>query len=207
MGLMKKYFNNTRKPEGKLGKMMVSSMNGASHARLAAWGIEHIGTAPIAAALDIGCGGGANVGRLLRFSDTVCGVDYSDISVQKSEQVNAQAVAAGRCRIIKANANRLPFEQAQFDLVTAFETVYFWEDIDRAFSEVNRVLKKGGVFAITNESTGTDKTSVKFAEMIDGMTLYTAAHLKQILERAGFKNICAYTHSEHPWLCVTGEKE
>ena len=206
MGLMKKYFNNTRKPEGKLGEMMVASMNGTSHARLAAWGLEHIGTAPIAAALDVGCGGGANIGRLLCFSDTVCGVDYSDISVQKSKEVNANAVDAGKCRIIKANANRLPFEDEQFDLVTAFETVYFWEDIDRAFSEVNRVLKKGGTFAITNESTGEDKTSRKFAEIIEGMNLYTAPQLKQLMEQAGFQNICVYAHSAHPWICVTGEK-
>ena len=35
MGLIKKYFNNTRKPEGKLGEMMVTSMNGTSHAKRA----------------------------------------------------------------------------------------------------------------------------------------------------------------------------
>ncbi len=206
MGLMKKYFNNTRKPEGKLGELMVASMNGTSHAKLAAWGFEHIGTAPIAAALDVGCGGGANVGRLLAFSDTVCGVDYSEVSVEKSRQVNAKEIAAGRCEIRKADAANLPFEDNKFDLVTAFETVYFWKEIDRAFSEMYRVLKPGGIFAITNESTGTDKTSAKFATIIDGMHLYKAEQLKQLMERAGFQTICVYTHSDRPWLCVTGEK-
>ena len=42
MSLLKQFFNNTRKPEGKLGKMMVNSMNSASHALLAKWGFGFI---------------------------------------------------------------------------------------------------------------------------------------------------------------------
>ena len=35
MGLLSKIFNNTRKPEGFWGKMMVAGMNGGSHAEMA----------------------------------------------------------------------------------------------------------------------------------------------------------------------------
>lgn len=41
MGLYKKFVNQTRKPEGFLGKMMVSGMNGG-HAKLADWGMAHL---------------------------------------------------------------------------------------------------------------------------------------------------------------------
>ena len=41
MGLIKKYFSNTRKPDGILGKMMVSGMNKA-HAGVSDWGIRHL---------------------------------------------------------------------------------------------------------------------------------------------------------------------
>ena len=41
MGLTKKYFSNTRKPDGILGKMMVSGMNKA-HAGVSDWGIRHL---------------------------------------------------------------------------------------------------------------------------------------------------------------------
>ena len=40
----------------------------------------------------------------------------------------------------------LPYETGKFDLVTAFETVYFWPDLKQSFSEVFRVLKPGGMF-------------------------------------------------------------
>lgn len=36
----------------------------------------------------------------------------------------------------------LPFANETFDLATAFETIYFWSDIDQSFSQIYRVLKK-----------------------------------------------------------------
>ena len=38
-----------------------------------------------------------------------------------------------------------------FDVVTAFETIYFWPDIEHCFNEVKKVLKPGGQFVIVNE--------------------------------------------------------
>ena len=46
MGLIKKYFSNTRKPDGILGKMMVSGMNKA-HAGVSDWGIRHLSSIPV----------------------------------------------------------------------------------------------------------------------------------------------------------------
>ena len=42
MGLLSKIFSNTRKPEGFFGRLMVSGMNGGSHAAMAKWGLEII---------------------------------------------------------------------------------------------------------------------------------------------------------------------
>ena len=38
MGFLKKFFGQTRKPEGALGKLMLSTMN-SGHAKLADWGL------------------------------------------------------------------------------------------------------------------------------------------------------------------------
>ena len=206
MGIMKKFFSQTKKLEGFLGKMMVNGMNGASHSALADWGFGFIKKEKAALSLDCGCGGGANVKRLLERSEKAYGVDYSEVSVQKSRQTNAGAVSGGRCEIIRGDVCSLPFENESFDLVTAFETVYFWQNIGKAFSEIYRVLKNGGVFAITNESTGTDKTSVKFSQIIDGMNLYTGDDLKALLEKAGFTAIEIHSHPDKPWLNVTAKK-
>ena len=67
-------------------------------------------------------------------------------------------------------------------------------------------MKSEGVFAITNESTGTDKTSVKFSQIIDGMNLYTGEKLKALLENAGFTEVEIHSRPDRPWLNVTAKK-
>ena len=60
MGIWKAFFNNTRKPEGLLGKCMVGSMNYA-HAALADWGLSHLPETGPAKIAELGCGGGRNI--------------------------------------------------------------------------------------------------------------------------------------------------
>ena len=53
MGLFKNYVNQTRKPEGFLGKMMIKGMN-SGHAKMADWGMHHLKTIAPAEIIDIG---------------------------------------------------------------------------------------------------------------------------------------------------------
>ncbi len=46
----------------------------------------------------------------------------------------------------QASVAELPFKAEQFEVVTAFETVYFWPELTQNFREVYRVLKPGGDF-------------------------------------------------------------
>ena len=118
------FFENTRKPAGLGGKMMVFLMN-LGHRGLSRWGFQFLDLSADAAALDCGCGGGANLKRLLKScpKGRVTGVDYSEISVGKSRVLNQEAVAAGRCQVLQASVMNLPFAPGTFNAVTAFETV------------------------------------------------------------------------------------
>ena len=209
MGLMSKIFGNTRNPEGFFGKLMVNGMNGGSHEKLAKWGLEHIHFPADARVLDCGCGGGANIARMLRLVQhgEVCGLDYSEISVEKSKQLNGAAIEAGKCEIVQASVADIPFEDGRFDAVTAFETVYFWPSIGDCFKEVCRVLRDGGTFMIVNESNGRNDKSLKWTKIIDGMTIYTGKQLKQLLEDSGFTDVTVNDDHENDRLCVTARKK
>lgn len=78
---------HTRRPDGFLGRMMLRGMNNG-HAPLTRWGAAHIEWQPQWCVLDIGCGGGATLLRLLeRCPDgMVCGVDASPESVEFSRR-------------------------------------------------------------------------------------------------------------------------
>ena len=147
------FFENTRKPEGFGGKLMVAMMN-VGHSAVARWGLQFLNAAPDAKVLDCGCGGGANMKRLLKKcpQGIVKGIDYSPVSVEKSKKVNEAAIAEGRCTVLQGSVADMIFADDWFDAVTAFETVYFWPDLTRCFREVYRVLKVGGTFLICNES-------------------------------------------------------
>ena len=175
------------RPEGEDGKRLLERMNGGHHEDLALWGLSQVEIATEACVLDIGCGGGANIERLLERAPLgrVCGLDYSPLSVQVSREFNAAAIEAGRCEVLEGDSSALPFEDGSFDLVTAFETVYYW-NIAAAFREVARVLRPGGAFLICNEDDGHDPDMVEFAKLVPNMTMHTPEALTIALEAAGF---------------------
>jgi len=207
MGLFKKFVSQTRKPEGFLGKLMVGSMNGG-HAKLADWGMSHLDGIKATCIAELGCGGGRNAAELLkRFPQAkLTAMDYSEVSVQKATETNKTCIATGRCAVLQGNVASLPFADEAFDLATAFETVYFWPDLEKCFAEVCRVLKPDGTFMICNESDGTDETSLKFEKIIDGMKCYTAEQLKFALKAAGFSEVRTDHHSSNPWITVLAKK-
>ena len=199
------FFENTRKPVGLGGKIMVAMMN-FGHSAMAEWGLHFLQPAPDAMVLDCGCGGGANIKKLLKLcpKGRVQGIDYSAVSVEKARKVNAGAIAAGQCTVQQASVAELPFEAEQFDVVTAFETVYFWPELAQNFREVYRVLKPGGTLLICNESNGDTDKDKKWTEIIGGMTIYKDAELKTYLEQAGFHDV--QIHKKKSWLCITAWK-
>lgn len=199
------FFENTRKPEGLGGRIMLTMMN-LGHSAMTRWGLRFWTPAPDAKVLDCGCGGGAGIRKLLKKcpKGIVKGIDYSPVSVAEAKRHNKAAIAVGRCAVLQGSVADMIFAKDWFDAVTAFETVYFWPDLPRCFREVRRVLKPGGVFLICNESSGDTDRDRKWTEIIPGMTVYPDARLKTALEQAGFHEV--QIHKRKDWLCVTARK-
>ena len=207
MGLFRKFVSQTRKPEGFLGKMMVNGMNGG-HAKMADWGMEHLKSIEPEEIVDLGCGGGRNAGELLKRYPLakVTAIDYSEISVKKAAAYNAEEIGTGRCKVEQGDVSALTFSEETFNLATAFETIYFWPGLEKCFAQVAKVLKPGGLFMIVNESDGTDKTSLKYEKIIDGMKCYTVGEIEDALKSSGFSEVKADHHKTKPWITVIAKK-
>ena len=202
-----KFFSMTRKPEGKMGELMVRSMN-LGHAKVSDWGLSLLSGITPHEMLDAGCGGGRNAAKLLeKYPDAkLTALDYSPVSVEKTREFNHDAVIAGRCAVVEGSVAKLDFEDERFDLVTAFETVYFWPDLTDCFTEICRVLKPSGTFLIVNESDGENAASRKWAEIIDGMRCYTEQQLTGALNATGFSEVKAARCAGKPWLSILATK-
>ncbi len=207
MGLFKKFVSQTRKPDGFLGKMMLSSMN-SGHAKLADWGFTHLPEMTPESAVDLGCGGGRNAGELLKMFPKVhvTAIDYSELSVEKAKDCNKAMITAGRCEVLQGDVSDLQLPAGAFDLAAAFETVYFWPGLEQCFFQVARVLKPGGYFLICNESDGTDPTSLKFEKIIDGMKNYRVEEIEAALRAAGFIDVKSDHHPSKPWIAVLARR-
>ena len=199
------FYQNASKPVGDDGKSILDRMN-RSHASMAAWGQSHVNFEKNSHVLDIGCGGGANLAVFLKKcpDGIITGIDYSDVSVEESIKYNQNAYDEGRCRVLKGDVTDLRFDDESFDVVTAFETVYFWPNIKDAFKQVYRVLKKGGTFLICNETDDTSDDT--YTKIIKGMTIYSKQKLKEISEDVGFLNVQVFAHEYEKWVCVTSSK-
>ena len=198
--MLNQFFKNTRKPQGVLGKMMLKIMN-AGHAKMAAWGFTYLILSDSAHILDVGCGGGANIAKMLKDvpGSVVDGLDYSEESVAFSRKTNAAHLGT-RCAIHQGDVASLPYPDQALDYVTAFETIYFWPNLNVAFKEIKRVLKPGGIFFICCESDDSDDTT--WTDRIEGMTIHRGDDLKERLLNVGYQKVGVHRNKKG-WMCLT----
>ncbi|MDD7353484.1 MAG: methyltransferase domain-containing protein, partial [Peptoniphilaceae bacterium] len=118
--------------------------------------------------------------------------------------LNKDAIKAGRCKIIEGNVQKIPFKDKSVDIVTAFETIYFWNNIEDCFKEVYRVLKDDGQFLICNEGAFREQKNIKkWADMLN-FEVYSPEYLTRILSQIGF--ICEYHLDKKRQLAFIAKK-
>lgn len=208
-------FINARNPQGELGDKLLDWM-GENHENLARWGVSHLDIGKDDVILDIGCGSGVNVSRFLEMTENeVYGIDYSELAVERSVRLNQKAISEKRCEIVEGSVSQLPFKDNTFDIVTGFETVYFWPDIVNDLKEVRRVLKDDGIIFICNEAIPKegDERQKELMEFLD-MNIYSEDELDEYLRQAGFSDVLSFlkegpdsvTDEYVTWLCVIARK-
>jgi ubiquinone/menaquinone biosynthesis C-methylase UbiE len=90
-------------------------------------------------------------------------------------------------QIIQAIGEKLPFRSNIFDVVTAASVVDHMDDFNLFLRECDRVLRDGGILAITLASPFYDGLAVKFRVKEDDHKFhFTERKLREALEKEGF---------------------
>ena len=194
------------KPHGDEGIETINRMN-ENHKDISEFAFECVNVNASDEILDIGCGGGVNIEKFLKLTEgNVDGLDYSEVSVAESVKRNRNAVDNGSCKVIQANVSAMPIDDESYDLVSAFETIYFWPDIENTFKEVLRIIKPNGHFMIAQGTDGNHPDDKKWLNTVEGMSLYTAPELEKYLLNAGFSGVNVFKKENDYILVVIAEK-
>lgn len=96
--------------------------------------------------LDIGCGTGLSTRTLADFGALAIGCDHDPLMIRAAFEEESRGTSYSR-----GAAEQIPFADDQFDAVTCFSS-FHWFNQARALTEIRRVLRPGGLLAISNKS-------------------------------------------------------
>ncbi len=97
-----------------------------------------------AQALEYGCGPGSAAFSLAAQGASVTGIDLSPVAIDLASSAAQEQVPDGDLRFLVMDAERLEFDDDRFDLVCGSGILHHL-DLDRAYAELARVLRPGGV--------------------------------------------------------------
>ena len=118
--------------------------------------------------LELGCGVGKLWIKNQDFIDENSEIILSDFSpnMLKCAKNNLENLDC-KFKYKKINAEDIPYDDESFDVVIAEHMLYFVTDIEKALSEIKRVLKPNGIFYVTTNSCNSMIELNKLAEKFD----------------------------------------
>ena len=94
--------------------------------------------------LDIGCGNGKMLGYLQKKTEAfIHGFDYSEKAI-----ATAKALYPVNTEFKEGIIGETEYAEAQFDVITSMDTMYFAKDMTAFLAQVKHWLKPGGVFFV-----------------------------------------------------------
>ena len=160
------------------------------HARLGEWIDGTIGRR----VLELGCGSGRYVGMLACLGFEVNGVDPFDFpSWDRLRRFQNVKLRTG------VRAEHLPFEDGSFDYVCCLGALLYFDDPEKALSEMHRVLKPGGR-AVLRSVNRTNLYTRRTGRSLDPVAknLYSLDEMLALTVAAGFEPVEAFQFGYYP---------
>jgi ubiquinone/menaquinone biosynthesis C-methylase UbiE len=187
-----------RKPTGWFGSLVVSRMMNRGNRQIIEGTLALLELRPQDHVLEIGFGGGSallEVSRRLR-SGVVSGIDISPDLVRRAESRFRREIAEGRVRVQLGDISHLPFPAAAFDRAFTINTIYFWPDALQGLSEIRRVLKDGGLAAVSLRSK---EKMQRYAVTKYDFQLFSKDEVADLMRQVGFRNVGVDHRDEDKW--------
>jgi SAM-dependent methyltransferase len=170
--------------------------------------------------LDLGCGGGRHAYEAYRRGADVvaCDADLGELrtvaDMAAAMHQAGEAPATARARPVAGDGTVMPFGSEVFDRVIAAEVLEHIGDDQRALNEIARVLRPGGLLAVTVPAWLPERICWRLSDDYHNVPgghvrIYTRPELEAKLRRAGLTvgghHHAHGLHSPYWWLkCAVG---
>jgi len=205
-----------RCPSGSLGEQTADNMF-RTNGNMINETIDMLDIRPNGRVLEIGFGSARHLPYLLGQAAgiTYFGLDMSELMVDLARANNGRLIRDGVVRFLKVTGDAgLDFPEGYFASSFSVNTLYFWKQPIQHLKEINRVLKREGLLALSF-------VPVDFARTLPftrhGFSLYSPTEVEHLLLESGFSRIYQYGYKEktisnsgqemiRPFVIVTGTK-
>jgi SAM-dependent methyltransferase len=183
---------------------------------------ERLGLSADERVLDLGCGFGRHAFEAARRGAAVVALDAAEAEVRQVQGVLGAMLEAGEldekasAAAVQGDALRLPFADASFDRVIASEVLEHIEDDRSTMAELARVLRQGGVLAVTVPRCGPEIVNWLLSDGYHSepgghIRIYRRSTLWRRLTETGLRPLGSHhahgLHSPYWWLkCLVGVK-
>jgi ubiquinone/menaquinone biosynthesis C-methylase UbiE len=196
-----------RRPEGFWGRIvaiLMKKMNRPFYEKI----IQQLNITDNDKILEIGYGHGEAIKLIGKMNKhcKISGIDFSELMVKQALKNNDALVQEGRLDLQYGDFLLYNFGVKKFTKVFCVNVIYFWADLTSNFTKVFEVLEPGGVYAIYMASAE-DLMKIQFART-DVFNKYSIDHVKNCLEKVGFKNIkynIVSEKKEHGYFIFAGK--
>ena len=181
---------------------------------------DRLGVRPGERVLDMGCGAGRHAFELYRRGADVVALDQNtsdlaEVAVMfEAMAAEGQVPTGSSAATVEGDALALPFDDGEFDRIIAAEILEHIPDDRTAMEELFRVLKPGGVLAVTVPRWFAEKVNWALSDAyheVEGghVRIYKESELRGRLEDVGFvvdgRSFAHALHSPYWWLkCAVG---
>lgn len=197
-----------RKPSGIIGRYLMSKIFNTGNADLNSFVKETLDLQREDRILEIGFGTGKLIKEMADITTEgfVEGIDFSETMLKQASKVNKQHIEKGKVRLKNLECLTLPFDSETFDKLCSINTLYFWKEPNKYFSEMFRVINHGGKIVIgfrdneqmSNLNLNEDIFSTYSQDDVVNLLLdagFSGAHIKK-KEGVPFISYCAVATKE-----------